>query len=82
MLTGPPPETHKKRTPQRKEWIVWKTINASSQAAKVGNPNLGFYGATRFTIYCIPQTAAKNLVKPGITIRDKYAVADADGNIT
>jgi meso-butanediol dehydrogenase / (S,S)-butanediol dehydrogenase / diacetyl reductase len=48
--------------------IIGKIINASSQAGQVGNPDLAVYGATKFAIRGITQTAAKDLAKLGITV--------------
>lgn len=45
-----------------------KIINASSQAGQVGNPELAVYGATKFAIRGITQTAARDLAKYGITV--------------
>ena len=45
-----------------------KIINASSQAGQVGNPGLPVYGATKFAIRGITQTAARDLADQGITV--------------
>lgn len=58
----------KARTPGRPGEIVGKIINASSQAGQVGNPDLAVYGATKFAIRGITQTAAKDLANRGITV--------------
>lgn len=57
-----------KRTPRHKGDIVGKIINASSQAGQVGNPGLAVYGATKFAIRGITQTAARDLAAKGITV--------------
>lgn len=51
-----------------KEKIVGKIINACSQAGQVGNPGLAVYGATKFAIRGITQTAARDLAPEGITV--------------
>ncbi|AIL32573.1 (S)-acetoin forming diacetyl reductase [Basilea psittacipulmonis] len=51
-----------------RERIVGKIINASSQAGQVGNPGLAVYGATKFAVRGITQTAAKDLALEGITV--------------
>ncbi|KAA1050869.1 (S)-acetoin forming diacetyl reductase [Pseudocitrobacter sp. 73] len=58
----------KKRTPAKAGDVVGKIINASSQAGQVGNPDLAVYGATKFAVRGITQTAAKDLAKYGITV--------------
>ncbi|HBA6947900.1 TPA: (S)-acetoin forming diacetyl reductase [Escherichia coli] len=58
----------RKRTPSKTGTIIGKIINASSQAGQVGNPDLAVYGATKFAIRGITQTAAKDLAKFGITV--------------
>ena len=58
----------KKRTPAKAGDIVGKIINASSQAGQVGNPDLAVYGATKFAVRGITQTAAKDLAKFGVTV--------------
>jgi meso-butanediol dehydrogenase/(S,S)-butanediol dehydrogenase/diacetyl reductase len=58
----------KARKPARKGEIIGKIINASSQAGQVGNPDLAVYGATKFAIRGITQTAAKDLASLGITV--------------
>jgi meso-butanediol dehydrogenase/(S,S)-butanediol dehydrogenase/diacetyl reductase len=58
----------KARHPVTKGEIIGKIINASSQAGQVGNPDLAVYGATKFAIRGITQTAAKDLAKLGITV--------------
>lgn len=58
----------KQRTPAKMGDIVGKIINASSQAGQVGNPDLAVYGATKFAVRGITQTAAKDLAKLGITV--------------
>lgn len=58
----------KTRKPAKPGDIVGKIINASSQAGQVGNPDLAVYGATKFAIRGITQTAAKDLAKLGITV--------------
>ena len=45
-----------------------KIISASSQAGQVGNPGLALYGATKFAIRGITQTAARDLADKGITV--------------
>ena len=45
-----------------------KIISASSQAGQVGNPELSVYGATKFAVRGITQTAAKELAPLGITV--------------
>lgn len=45
-----------------------KIISASSQAGQVGNPELSVYGATKFAVRGITQTAAKELAPMGITV--------------
>lgn len=57
----------KARKPARKGDVVGKIINASSQAGQVGNPDLAVYGATKFAIRGITQTAARDLAPLGIT---------------
>ncbi|PRX01302.1 UNVERIFIED_ORG: meso-butanediol dehydrogenase/(S,S)-butanediol dehydrogenase/diacetyl reductase [Martelella mediterranea] len=57
----------KKRKPSKKGEVVGKIISASSQAGQVGNPDLAVYGATKFAIRGITQTAAKDLAPLGIT---------------
>lgn len=57
----------KARKPLKKGDVVGKIINASSQAGQVGNPDLAVYGATKFAIRGITQTAAKDLASLGIT---------------
>lgn len=49
----------KARKPEKAGDIVGKIINASSQAGQVGNPDLAVYGATKFAICGITQTAAR-----------------------
>jgi len=56
------------RKPTKPGEIIGKIINASSQAGQVGNPDLAVYGATKFAIRGITQTAAKDLAKRGITV--------------
>lgn len=51
-----------------KKKIIGKIINASSQAGQVGNPGLAVYGATKFAIRGITQTAARDLAPEGITV--------------
>lgn len=58
----------KQRTPAKTGDIIGKIINASSQAGQVGNPDLAVYGATKFAVRGITQTAAKDLAKFGITV--------------
>ncbi len=58
----------KARTPAKTGDVVGKIINASSQAGQVGNPDLAVYGATKFAIRGITQTAARDLAKLGITV--------------
>lgn len=58
----------KVRTPARPGDVVGKIINASSQAGQVGNPDLAVYGATKFAVRGITQTAAKDLAKFGVTV--------------
>ncbi len=58
----------KKRTPAHKGDIIGKIINASSQAGQVGNPDLAVYGATKFAVRGITQTAARDLASQGITV--------------
>lgn len=58
----------KARTPARPGDVVGKIINASSQAGQVGNPDLAVYGATKFAVRGITQTAAKDLAKFGVTV--------------
>jgi len=58
----------KTRTPAKKGDIVGKIINASSQAGQVGNPGIAVYGATKFAVRGITQTAAKDLAELGITV--------------
>ncbi|MDR3437736.1 (S)-acetoin forming diacetyl reductase [Telmatospirillum sp.] len=58
----------KARKPAKKGEIVGKIISASSQAGQVGNPDLAVYGATKFAIRGITQTAAKDLAALGITV--------------
>jgi len=58
----------KTRKPAKKGDIIGKIINASSQAGQVGNPDLAIYGATKFAIRGITQTAAKDLAALGITV--------------
>lgn len=58
----------KKRVPAKPGDIVGKIINASSQAGQVGNPDLAVYGATKFAVRGITQTAAKDLAKFGVTV--------------
>ncbi len=56
------------RKPTKPGEIIGKIINASSQAGQVGNPDLAVYGATKFAIRGITQTAAKDLANHGITV--------------
>jgi meso-butanediol dehydrogenase / (S,S)-butanediol dehydrogenase / diacetyl reductase len=58
----------KTRKPAKVGAIIGKIINASSQAGQVGNPDLAVYGATKFAIRGITQTAAKDLAALGITV--------------
>lgn len=58
----------KARTPAKKGQVIGKIINASSQAGQVGNPDLAVYGATKFAIRGITQTAARDLAPGGITV--------------
>jgi len=58
----------KVRKPTKKGEVVGKIISASSQAGQVGNPDLAVYGATKFAIRGITQTAAKDLAALGITV--------------
>ena len=58
----------KKRTPAKTGDVIGKIINASSQAGQVGNPDLAVYGATKFAVRGITQTAAKDLAKFGVTV--------------
>lgn len=58
----------KKRKPAKAGDIVGKIINASSQAGQVGNPDLAVYGATKFAVRGITQTAARDLAPLGITV--------------
>ncbi len=58
----------KARKPTKKGEIIGKIISASSQAGQVGNPDLAVYGATKFAIRGITQTAAKDLGALGITV--------------
>ncbi len=58
----------KTRKPTKKGEIIGKIISASSQAGQVGNPDLAVYGATKFAIRGITQTAAKDLAALGITV--------------
>ncbi|QOG06560.1 (S)-acetoin forming diacetyl reductase [Aureimonas sp. OT7] len=57
----------KARKPAKTGDVIGKIINASSQAGQVGNPDLAVYGATKFAIRGITQTAAKDLAPLGIT---------------
>lgn len=57
----------KTRKPEKLGDVVGKIINASSQAGQVGNPDLAVYGATKFAIRGITQTAAKDLAHLGVT---------------
>lgn len=56
------------RKPARRGDIIGKIINASSQAGQVGNPDLAVYGATKFAVRGITQTAARDLASRGITV--------------
>ena len=58
----------KARKPTKKGEVIGKIISASSQAGQVGNPDLAVYGATKFAIRGITQTAAKDLAALGITV--------------
>lgn len=58
----------KARKPAKKGEVIGKIINASSQAGQVGNPGLAVYGATKFAIRGITQTAARDLAALGITV--------------
>src|SRR5271166_6449220 len=58
----------KARKATKKGEVVGKIISASSQAGQVGNPDLAVYGATKFAIRGITQTAAKDLAALGITV--------------
>ncbi len=58
----------KARKPAKKGDVVGKIINASSQAGQVGNPDLAVYGATKFAVRGITQTAARDLAALGITV--------------
>ena len=57
----------KARKPAKRGDVVGKIITASSQAGQVGNPDLAVYGATKFAVRGITQTAAKDLAGYGIT---------------
>ena len=58
----------RKRTHAKTGDVIGKIINASSQAGQVGNPDLAVYGATKFAVRGITQTAAKDLAKFGVTV--------------
>jgi len=58
----------KARKPAKKGAVIGKIISASSQAGQVGNPGLAVYGATKFAIRGITQTAARDLAALGITV--------------
>lgn len=58
----------KARKPAKKGDVIGKIISASSQAGQVGNPDLAVYGATKFAIRGITQTAAMDLAALGITV--------------
>ncbi|MGV8935537.1 MAG: (S)-acetoin forming diacetyl reductase [Allorhizobium sp.] len=58
----------KARKPAKKGDVIGKIISASSQAGQVGNPDLAVYGATKFAIRGITQTAAMDLAPLGITV--------------
>ena len=58
----------KARKPAKTGDVIGKIINASSQAGQVGNPDLAVYGATKFAIRGITQTAARDLAPQGITV--------------
>ena len=58
----------KARKPTKKGEVIGKIISASSQAGQVGNPDLAVYGATKFAIRGITQTAAKDRATLGITV--------------
>jgi meso-butanediol dehydrogenase/(S,S)-butanediol dehydrogenase/diacetyl reductase len=45
-----------------------KIISAASQAGHVGNPGIALYSATKFAVRGFTQTAARDLVKYGITV--------------
>lgn len=57
----------KARKPAKQGDVVGKIITASSQAGQVGNPDLAVYGATKFAVRGITQTAAKDLAPLDIT---------------
>lgn len=57
----------KARKPAKTGDVVGKIISASSQAGQVGNPDLAVYGATKFAIRGITQTAARDLARFGVT---------------
>jgi len=58
----------KVRKPVKRGDVIGKIISASSQAGQVGNPGLAVYGATKFAIRGITQTAAMDLAELGITV--------------
>jgi meso-butanediol dehydrogenase/(S,S)-butanediol dehydrogenase/diacetyl reductase len=58
----------KARQPAKNGDVIGKIISASSQAGQVGNPGLAVYGATKFAIRGITQTAARDLAALGITV--------------
>lgn len=58
----------KKTKPAKVGDVIGKIINASSQAGQVGNPGLAVYGATKFAVRGITQTAAKDLAEFGVTV--------------
>lgn len=53
-----------------------KIINASSQAGIVGNMGIGLYGATKFAVRGLTQTAARELAEHKITV-NAYAPGSA-----
>lgn len=52
----------------KKEGHGGKIINACSQAGHVGNPGLAIYGASKFAVRGLTQTAARDLASQGITV--------------
>lgn len=58
----------KKAKPAKVGDVIGKIINASSQAGQVGNPGLAVYGATKFAVRGITQTAARDLAEFGVTV--------------
>lgn len=53
---------------RKKDEIIGKIINATSQAGVVGNPNLLLYSSSKFAVRGLTEVAARDLAKSGITV--------------